>query len=94
MLPGRGEEVLEGWAADGRVGSSKWSNHRGGLLDEEQWDIMLQDLKDRQQVAVEQVKEIRQKRRRQQLEQTAAAAEAKLREQAARAADEASSVSK
>ena len=59
MLHGQGKEVLEGWAVDGRVGSSKWK-HRGGLSDKEKWDIMLQDLKDRQQVAVEQVKEIRQ----------------------------------
>ena len=30
-----------------QIGSSKWQKHRGGLIDEEQWDIMLKDLKGR-----------------------------------------------
>ena len=87
MLHGQGQEVLRGWAAEGRVGSSRWQRHRGGILDEAQWDVMLKDLKDRQQKAVERVKEIRQQRKRQRLEQAAAAAEARLREQAAKAAE-------
>ena len=48
---------------------------------------MLKDLKDRQQKAVERVKGIRQQRKRLRLEQAAAAAEARLKEQAAKAAE-------
>ena len=49
-LSGRGEDALEGWAARGRVGSSKWPKHRGGLVSEERWAEMLNDLRDRQKV--------------------------------------------
>ena len=64
MLPGQGKG-----AATSAIGSSRWQKHRGGLLDEAQWDITLKDLKDRQQIAVERVKEIRQQYKRQRLEQ-------------------------
>ena len=53
---------------------------------------MLKDLKDRQRIAVERVKEIRQQHKRQRLAQATAAAEARLRERASRAAREASGV--
>ena len=82
MLPGQGKG-----AATSAIGSSRWQKHRGGLLDETQWDITLKDLKDRQQIAVERVKEIRQQYKRQRLEQAMAAAESRLREQAAKAAE-------
>ena len=48
VLPGRGVEALEGWAAHGQMGSSKWPKHRGEVIDEEQWEAMIQDLKERQ----------------------------------------------
>ena len=63
-LIGRGEEVLEGWAARGRVGSSKWPKHRSEVVSEERWAEMLKDLQDRQRGAMAKVKELRQQRKK------------------------------
>ena len=85
-LLGRGEGALEGWAAQGRVGSSKWPKHRGEVVTEERWAEMLSDLRDGQKGTAAKAKELRQQRKKQRVERAAAEAEAKRREQAERAA--------
>ena len=86
-LIGRGEEALEGWAARGRVGSSRWPKHRGEVVSEERWAEMLKELRDRQNEAMARVKEMRQQMKRQRVERAAMEAETKRRDQAERAAE-------
>jgi len=85
-LMGRGEDALGGWAAQGRVGSSKWPKHRGEVVSEERWAEMLRDLRDRQRETTARAKELQQQRKRQRVERAAVEAETKRREQAERAA--------
>ena len=79
-LMGGGEDALEGWAARGRVGSSKWPKHRGEVVSEERWAEMLRDLRDRQREAMARVKDLRQQRKKQRVERAAVEAETKRRE--------------
>ena len=64
----KGEAALEGWASQGRVGTSKWPRQRGEVVTEERWSEMLRDLRDRQKATTERVMEIRQQRKRHRLE--------------------------
>ena len=63
-LMGRGEDALGGWAAQGRVGSSKWPKHRGEVVSEERWAEMLRDLRDRQRETTARAKECDSRRKR------------------------------
>ena len=71
VLPG--DTAMEEWAIQGRVSSSRWTKHRGGVVEEGVWLDMIQGLKQRQRAAVEGLQADRRERKRERAEQAAAA---------------------
>ena len=63
-LQGKGEAALEDWAAQGRVGSSKWPRQWGEVVAEEQWEAMLRELRERQKATTEKAMELRQQQKK------------------------------
>ena len=85
-LKGKGEAALEGWASQGRVGTSKWPRQRGKVVTEERWSEMLRDLHDRQKATTERAMETRQQQKRHRLERAEEEAAARRRVQEERSA--------
>ena len=85
VLPGKGEEVVKDGPV-GAVGATGWTRQRGGLAEQEVWQDMLQELKQRQKAASERFKAARQERKKEEARRAAKKAGARRREQAARSA--------
>ena len=85
-LQGKGEAALEDWAAQGRVGSSKWPRQRGEVVAKEQWEAMLRELRERQKATTEKAMELRQQQKKRKQERAEEEAAAKRRTQEERSA--------